>query len=79
MSISICIVEDLVEVREGLTQFISLNSEFRVVGAFRTAEEAISKIPDLKPNIVIMDINLPGMNGIECIRQVKERHRPPSS
>ncbi len=73
MSISISIVEDLVEVREGLTQFISLNSEFQVVGAFRTAEEALREIPNLKPNIVIMDINLPGMNGIECIRQVKEK------
>ena len=73
MSISISIVEDLVEVREGLSQFISLNSEFKVVGAFRTAEEAVAEIPRLKPNIVVMDINLPGMNGIECIRQLKEK------
>jgi DNA-binding NarL/FixJ family response regulator len=73
MSISINIVEDLVEVREGLRQFISLNSEFNVTGSFRTAEEAILEIPRLKPNIVIMDINLPGINGIECIRQVREK------
>lgn len=73
MSIKISIVEDLNEVRDGLKQFISLNKEFNVVGAFRTAEEAIVEIPALKPNIVIMDINLPGMNGIECIRQVKEK------
>lgn len=73
MSISISIVEDLVEVREGLSQFISLNSEFKVVGSFRTAEEAVAEIPRLKPNIVVMDINLPGMNGIECIRQLKEQ------
>ncbi len=73
MSISISIVEDLVEVREGLKQFISLNSEFNVLGSFRTAEEAIREIPALKSNIVIMDINLPGMNGIECIRQIKAK------
>ncbi|MEO5905091.1 MAG: response regulator transcription factor [Saprospiraceae bacterium] len=73
MSIKIGIVEDLNEVRDGLKQFISLNKEFNVVGAFRTAEEAIVEIPTLKPNIVIMDINLPGMNGIECIRQVKDK------
>jgi DNA-binding NarL/FixJ family response regulator len=73
MSISISIVEDLVEVREGLSQFISLNSEFKVVGSFRTAEEALEEIPGLKPNIVVMDINLPGMNGIECIRQLKAK------
>jgi DNA-binding NarL/FixJ family response regulator len=73
MSISINIVEDLVEVREGLKQFISLNSEFNVTGSFGTAEEAIREIPGLKPNIVIMDISLPGMDGIECIRQVKDK------
>lgn len=73
MSITISIVEDLVEVREGLKEFISLNSEFNVLGSFRTAEEALKGIPSLQPDIVIMDINLPGMNGIECIRQVKDK------
>lgn len=73
MSITICIVEDLDEVRDGLKQFISLNNEFRVLDTFSTAEEALVEIPRLKPNIVIMDINLPGMNGIECIRQVREK------
>ncbi len=73
MSISISIVEDLDEVREGLTQFISLNSDFKVLKTFRTAEEALVEIPRLNPAIVIMDINLPGMNGIECIRQVKDQ------
>ncbi len=73
MSITICIVEDLVEVREGLKQFISLNPEFNVLNTFSTAEEALNEIPRLKPEIVIMDISLPGMNGIECIRQVKDK------
>jgi len=73
MSITICIVEDLDEVREGLKQFISLNPLYNVLGSFRTAEEALHEIPRLKPAIVIMDINLPGMNGIECIRQVKDK------
>jgi len=73
VSISIAIVEDLDEVREGLKNFISLNTEFFVVGAFKSGEEALSKLPELSPDIVIMDINLPGMNGIECIRQVKDQ------
>ncbi|HMK25707.1 MAG TPA: response regulator transcription factor [Chitinophagaceae bacterium] len=73
MSITICIVEDLDEVREGLKQFISLNPEFNVLDTFSTAEEALHAIPRLKPEIVIMDISLPGMNGIECIRQVKDK------
>lgn len=73
MSISLAIVEDLTEVREGLKQFLALNPEFNVLDTFRTAEEALYDIPRLKPDIVIMDINLPGMNGIECIRQVKDK------
>ena len=73
MSITINIVEDLDEVREGLSQFISLNSEFKITGSFSSAEEAMIKIPMLKPDIVIMDISLPGMNGIECIRTIKDK------
>jgi DNA-binding NarL/FixJ family response regulator len=44
-----------------------------VLDTFRTAEEALYDIPRLKPDIVIMDINLPGMNGIECIKQLKNK------
>lgn len=73
MSITLCIVEDLDEVREGLKQFILLNPEFNILDTFSTAEEALIEIPRLKPEIVIMDISLPGMNGIECIRQVKDK------
>lgn len=73
MSISLAIVEDLDEVREGLMQFISLNNEFKVLDTFSTAEEAVYELPRLKPDIVIMDINLPGMNGIECIKEVKKK------
>ena len=73
MSISLAIVEDLDEVREGLKQFISLNPEFKVLDTFKTAEEALYDLPRLKPDIVIMDINLPGINGIDCIREVKHK------
>jgi DNA-binding NarL/FixJ family response regulator len=71
MSITIVIVEDLDEVREGLTNYISLNPDFKVLDSFSTAEEALHAVPEMKPDIVIMDINLPGINGIECIRQLK--------
>jgi len=73
MGITLAIVEDLDEVRDGLRNFISLSQDFKVVDTFKTAEEAAFDLPKLKPDIVIMDINLPGMNGIECIRQVKDK------
>jgi len=46
---------------------------------FSNAEEATDKLPGLQPDIVIMDINLPGMSGIECIRQVNHFVLPASS
>lgn len=73
MNISLAIVEDLDEVRDGLKNFISLSTDFTILDTFKTAEEALFDIPKLQPDIVIMDINLPGMNGIECIRQVKDK------
>ena len=71
--ITVAIVEDLDEVRDGLTQFINGDAEFAVVEVFTNAEKAVLSLPLLQPDIVIMDINLPGMNGIECIVSVKER------
>lgn len=73
MSITLTIVEDLEEVRDGLKNFIGLSNDFKVLDTFKTAEEALIGIPQLNPDIVIMDINLPGMNGIECIRQLKNK------
>ena len=73
MSITLAIVEDLDEVRDGLKNFISLSKDFKILDTFKTAEEAVYDLPKLKPDIVIMDINLPGMNGIECIRLVKDK------
>src|SRR5271154_3328417 len=77
MNISIVIVEDLDEVRDGLKNFLALSDEFTVLDTFKNAEEALQEIPGMKPDIVIMDINLPGMNGIECIRQL--RNKTPST
>lgn len=73
MSITLAIVEDLDEVRDGLKNFISLSQDFKVLDIFKTAEDAVIGLPKLKPDIVIMDISLPGMNGIECIRQIRDK------
>ncbi len=66
-------MEDLDEVREGLKNFISLSTDFKILDTFKTAEEALYDIPKLRPDIVIMDINLPGMSGIECIKLIKDK------
>ena len=73
MSITLAIVEDLDEVRDGLKNFISLSPDFKILDTFKTAEEALYDIPKLRPDIVIMDIKLPGMSGIECIKLIKDK------
>ncbi|PWU04619.1 MAG: DNA-binding response regulator [Bacteroidetes bacterium] len=71
-AITISIVEDLEEVREGLKNYLNLAQEFRVMDTFSNAEDAAVFLPELRPDIVIMDISLPGMTGIECIKKVKK-------
>lgn len=69
--IKLVIVEDLEEVTEGLQAFIQRERSVQLVATYRTAEAAALELPLLKPDIVIMDINLPGMTGIECIRKIR--------
>ena len=73
MPIKVSIVEDLSEVREGLVELVSSDKELSMIGSFEDAESAVDKLPKLQADIVIMDINLPGMSGIDCIRNVKEK------
>jgi DNA-binding NarL/FixJ family response regulator len=72
MTISVAIIEDLEEIREGLKNYIDSDKELVVVSAVSSAEEAMVMLPKLQPDIAIMDINLPNMNGIRCIRTIKD-------
>jgi DNA-binding NarL/FixJ family response regulator len=73
--ITVCIVEDLEDIRNGLAAIINMTAGFRVLQTFANAEDALMPLCLLKPQIVIMDINLPGISGIECIRRVREKDR----
>jgi DNA-binding NarL/FixJ family response regulator len=72
MTISVCIVDDNKDIRSALEQIILMAEGYTLIGSFSDAEEALQKIPLVKPNIVLMDINLgDGENGIDCVRQLK--------
>ena len=73
VSIAVAIVEDDVPAREILAGWIRNAPGFRCVGEFDDAETALAKLPIEKPSVVLFDINLPGMNGIECVRRLKPR------
>ena len=73
MSITISIVEDQHEMRESLAEWLEGVPGLRCIGAHATAEEALRYIPAENPDVVLMDINLTGMSGIECVARLKER------
>jgi len=73
MPIRVSIVEDLAEVRDGLAELVRSDRELLMIGSFEDAESAVQSLPDLRADVVLMDINLPGMSGIDCIRSVKEK------
>src|SRR5918911_3877360 len=72
--IKVAIVEDRREIREGLAMLISGTDGYRCTGSFRSMEEALSKISFDLPDIVLCDIGLPGMSGIEGMRILKDRY-----
>jgi len=71
MPITVCIVEDEVGFRNGLTRLLARTPDFRCLGSYASAEAALQAIPEVNPNVVLMDLNLPGMNGVECVRKLK--------
>ena len=71
MAITVSIIEDDRRVRESLAVLINGAENIRCVSTHASGEEAIQEIARKKPDVVLMDINLPGMSGIECVRKLK--------
>jgi DNA-binding NarL/FixJ family response regulator len=71
--IRLAVVEDEPRVREGLVSMIDASTGYRCVAACPNAENALARLPAAQPDVVLMDIKLPGMSGIECIRELKRR------
>jgi DNA-binding NarL/FixJ family response regulator len=70
--ISVSIIDDEKELRESITTFINGSPGFRCVSAYGSADLALQQLPNDKPDVVLMDINMPGMNGIECVERLKQ-------
>jgi DNA-binding NarL/FixJ family response regulator len=71
VSISVSIVEDDAQARQILSDWIRRTDGFRFVSEHGTAESALAQLPKENPTVVLTDINLPGLNGIECVRRLK--------
>jgi DNA-binding NarL/FixJ family response regulator len=72
--IKVVIVEDHREIRDYISFMINASEGFRCIGSYRTMEEAIQKIPAEVPDVVLSDIGLPGMSGIEGVKILKESY-----
>jgi DNA-binding NarL/FixJ family response regulator len=71
MPITISIVEDNDKLRGTLAKVIGRAEGFKFVSDYASAEDALADLPKVKPEVVLMDINLPGINGVECVRKLK--------
>ena len=69
--ISVSIIEDDNWLRSDLAREIASHPKFECLSSYGTAEQALQHLPAEKPDVVLMDINLPGLNGIECVRRLK--------
>ena len=73
--ITVSIVDDEMDLRENIAGYVDAAKGFRCISAHSSAKEALANLPREKPNVVLMDINLGGMSGIECVRQLKPQMR----
>jgi DNA-binding NarL/FixJ family response regulator len=73
MSISVAMVEDDTGFAEGVKSLLDRSAGFTCVAVCASAEEALSHLPPLRPQVVLMDIHLPGRSGIHCVRELKAR------
>lgn len=71
MPVTVSIVEDAAGVREGLVRLLDSAPGFRCLASYPDAESALAGIPKQIPEVVLMDIDLPGMNGVDCVRKLK--------
>jgi DNA-binding NarL/FixJ family response regulator len=72
MAIKISLVEDDLRLRSSLAQLIDCTEGFCCVSQHPTAENALQELRIIKPDVVLMDINLPGMNGVNCVMALKK-------
>lgn len=73
MSRTIAIIEDDAGIRDNLVALLNASPGYRCVAACASGEEALADVPRARPNVVLMDINLPRMSGIECVARLKAK------
>lgn len=73
----VLIVDDHLVVREGLKLLIETNDNYTIIGEAENGKKAVHLTDELKPDIILMDLYMPKMSGLEAIKQIKEKHNIP--
>lgn len=76
MAIKVSLVEDSDQLRGTLARVVNRADGFECISQYGNAEDALEGLPKDKPDVVLMDINLPGINGVECVRKLKQSLPP---
>jgi DNA-binding NarL/FixJ family response regulator len=76
MNINVALVEDDPGIRKSLAAILADASGFRCVGAYSDAQTALAELPACMPHVLLMDINLPGISGIDCLRRLRAMECP---
>lgn len=72
MAISVSIIEDDPQARDGFARLVNASNDCRCVSQHGSVEDALAQVPAINPDVVLMDINLPGANGVTGVRKLKE-------
>lgn len=75
--INILIVDDHAIVRDGVISMLQSQSDFEIIGEAESGELALELLPKIKPDIILMDIMMPGINGIETTKKIREKYTDP--
>ncbi|OUL36644.1 hypothetical protein BV372_06690 [Nostoc sp. T09] len=73
----ILLVDDSLAFLESAARFLAMDRQLEIVGRALSGEEAVEQVPQLSPDLVVMDLAMPGINGLEATRQIKERSSAP--
>lgn len=73
MAVNVMITDDHSMIREGLKQLLELEGDFKVIAEAADGVECISKLEEVTPDVLLLDINMPNMNGLEVLQKMKEK------